>query len=316
MVSLRIFGSDLVLDDPQSKEQFVYGLNSFERNSGQGKVQLSNDDVLIIVDEAQFQGLALPEKKNPKDFKIILYGSLALLVILVGLYQSRKAVIATILDLLPNDFLTYPTEELAKNFKLQHCLTEDQDRLLSAVVQRLGENRDEYTIAVVASPVVNAFVLPGKTIVINDQLLKEMETPEAFAGILAHELAHVNHRHLEIGLVKSGFFELLWVSVFGQSGVPGLLKEYTKGLFSQEEEQEADAFAAKQLREQKIDLAGVRKFFSELERSDPQFLKYFSSTHPQYQDRIRTFSQSAYPVEPIRLPLEWKVLQQGCILEK
>ena len=41
----------------------------------------------------------------------------------------------------------------------------------------------------------NAFALPGGTIVITDQLIELAENDDEIAGVLAHEIAHVQNRH-------------------------------------------------------------------------------------------------------------------------
>jgi Zn-dependent protease with chaperone function len=41
----------------------------------------------------------------------------------------------------------------------------------------------------------NAFALPGGTIVITDQLIKKAKSDDEIAGVLAHEIGHVQNRH-------------------------------------------------------------------------------------------------------------------------
>ncbi len=41
----------------------------------------------------------------------------------------------------------------------------------------------------------NAFALPGGTIVVTDQLLKLAKSEDEYAGVLAHEIGHVQNRH-------------------------------------------------------------------------------------------------------------------------
>jgi predicted Zn-dependent protease len=41
----------------------------------------------------------------------------------------------------------------------------------------------------------NAFALPGGTIVVTDQLVKLAQSEDEYAGVLAHEIGHVQNRH-------------------------------------------------------------------------------------------------------------------------
>jgi hypothetical protein len=48
----------------------------------------------------------------------------------------------------------------------------------------------------------NAFALPGGTVVVTDQLLELSPDDAALAGVLAHEIGHVEHRHLMRQLIS------------------------------------------------------------------------------------------------------------------
>ena len=52
-----------------------------------------------------------------------------------------------------------------------------------------------YSFVVIDSPLQNAFACPGGIIFISSGLLNTIETEAQLAGILAHEVAHVGHKH-------------------------------------------------------------------------------------------------------------------------
>lgn len=54
----------------------------------------------------------------------------------------------------------------------------------------------QYTFKVVESKDVNAFSLPGGTIYVFDGLVKFCESDDELAGVLAHEIAHAEQRHI------------------------------------------------------------------------------------------------------------------------
>ncbi len=90
------------------------------------------------------------------------------------------------------------------------------DPALTARVDRIGQalaeaaNRNEvpitwgmpkqgnfqYTFKVLDTPEINAFALPGGFIYVNKGLLDDVQSDHELAGVLAHEIAHVAHRHI------------------------------------------------------------------------------------------------------------------------
>ena len=59
----------------------------------------------------------------------------------------------------------------------------------------LPEPRYPFRVIVVNNPTVNALATPGGSIVVFRGLLERTENAEELAGVLAHEIQHVMHRH-------------------------------------------------------------------------------------------------------------------------
>ena len=64
-----------------------------------------------------------------------------------------------------------------------------------AVQSGLGNARDAFTVALLNSPVNNAFALPGGYIYTTRQLVALMNNEAELAGVLGHEVGHVAARH-------------------------------------------------------------------------------------------------------------------------
>ncbi len=62
-------------------------------------------------------------------------------------------------------------------------------------MQALGTTPYQYSFTVVQSPTVNAFALPAGRIFITASLLAQMQSEDELAGVLAHEMAHVEAQH-------------------------------------------------------------------------------------------------------------------------
>ncbi len=103
-------------------------------------------------------------------------------------------------------------------------------------------------IRVVRSDIPNAFAVPGGRVYFFSSLLEAARTPDEFAGVLAHELGHVAHRHGMAQLVSTAGTGALVGFILGDltgiSVAAGLGATIIDSRFSRQAEHEADRFAA------------------------------------------------------------------------
>lgn len=132
----------------------------------------------------------------------------------------------------------------------------DPNSLANRAIARFAEAAMETTnsaftpeIRVVRSDIPNAFALPGGRVYFFSALLNAARTPDEFAGVLAHELGHVVHRHGMEQLVSTAGTGLLVGFILGDmtgiSVAAGLGATLIDSRFSREAEREADRFAAR-----------------------------------------------------------------------
>ncbi len=69
------------------------------------------------------------------------------------------------------------------------------DRIAAPLLSAPANFSDRYTLFVTTSKEINAFALPGGTIVYHRGLLERARAAEEIQGVLAHEMAHVQKRH-------------------------------------------------------------------------------------------------------------------------
>lgn len=62
--------------------------------------------------------------------------------------------------------------------------------------------------AVAATDAVGAFATPGGNVIITAGLMRLMQTEDELAGVLAHEISHVVHRHHVLAIMKKARAEL------------------------------------------------------------------------------------------------------------
>ena len=148
--------------------------------------------------------------------------------------------------------------------------------------------------------VVNAFATLGGHIVIYQGLLEAVPDENALALVLAHEFAHVRHRHPVASLGRSavlGFALMLVGADSGARSVAGAISQggtLTMLSFSRGQEEEADATALETVARAYGHVGGADRFFRHMlaeqgRREPPRFL----SSHPLTQRRIAALAALA-----------------------
>jgi predicted Zn-dependent protease len=163
---------------------------------------------------------------------------------------------------------------------------------------------------------VNAFAAPGGVVVVNSGLIALASTPEELAGVLAHEVAHVEHRHSlsqmieNVGTVAAlGMLLGDWSDTIAGSMATQLLSLK----YSRNAELDADRYGMQRMIAAGIDPARMADFFDKLSDKDkgPAATAILSS-HPASKERARALreqlaGQPARRYEP--LPIDWSRVQ-------
>jgi len=69
-----------------------------------------------------------------------------------------------------------------------------------------------WTFSVIDTETINAFAMPGGSIIVSSGLLKRLGNEAELAGVLAHEIAHVVKKH-QLQAIQSGMQADFWKSV-------------------------------------------------------------------------------------------------------
>ncbi|BBJ22687.1 M48 family metallopeptidase [Candidatus Nitrotoga sp. AM1P] len=156
----------------------------------------------------------------------------------------------------------------------------------------------QYEFYVADDASVNAFAMPGGFIVINTGLLALADNAEQVAGVIAHEIQHVEKRHSLNGMVKSAGLMVTASLVFGDlSGVASLGSALIKYKFSRQHEAEADMEGLKALVGSGISPIGMRDFFRKMSEKETRNLEWFSS-HPASNDRFMSLDAAIKALPP------------------
>lgn len=201
------------------------------------------------------------------------------------------------------------------------CSSPDGDRVLEALTARLLAQTDydgPVTVRVVASPVVNAFALPGGQILLFQGLLDFAPDSEAVAGVLAHEIGHILHRHpMEVFLKNVGagaLIGLLFGDVTGGTLVVVGAQLYLQASYGQEAETEADKEAIAILNDAGIRADTYAEFFARLRTRDGEAEGVLAllSTHPGHEEREARVRATATGTGPALDNEAWAALQSIC----
>jgi beta-barrel assembly-enhancing protease len=208
------------------------------------------------------------------------------------------------------------------------CTSTVGDRALAKLVETLSQGTADLgpiNVTVVNHPMVNAFALPGGRIVIMGNLLKAMETPTEFAGILAHEMGHAAERHPTEAVIRAAGFSIFLTTMVGDSS---MIAEFLASLgiqaaqssYTRDDERTADEIAIELLKTVGADPGVLARTFEHLKEADdktgaPDLGRFGAlfSTHPSYAERIETARQHAQPATRTLLSdTEWQALKSIC----
>lgn len=188
-----------------------------------------------------------------------------------------------------------------------------QDGQIKDYLQRMGYRLLEhmnppfanYQFILIKDPNINAFAAPGGYVVINSGLVLAADNASELASVIAHELAHINQRHISRAIDESQRMQwpmlaamlasiLLSATAGGQAGQAAMSASTAYGIqnqlqFSRDFEREADRIGIRALASAGFDPAGMPSFFEKLQnwnRLQGGSPMEFLSTHPLTLDRI------------------------------
>lgn len=180
---------------------------------------------------------------------------------------------------------------------------------LNSIIYRLVPSAplssSDLTLAIIDSPDINAFAVPGNVVGVNGGLFLNAESEQQFASVLAHELAHLSQRHFarrleqqetSAPLTIAGMIAGIILSAVTQSDVGIAAIAGTQALavqnmlaYSRAHEQEADRVGMDILASSGMDPRGMPEMFEIMMRQNrlqgnrvPEYL----STHPLTQNRV------------------------------
>jgi predicted Zn-dependent protease len=193
---------------------------------------------------------------------------------------------------------------------------------LDKLRQRLTDGQDlQYDIAlqVFDHPMVNAFAAPGGQVVILRGLLDTAAGPDEVAGVLAHEIAHVEARdatrHALRTAGSAGLLTMVLGDFTGGTAIAVLGDHMISANYTRTAEANADLFALGMLDRAAVSANGFAGFFYALDDMGGVDLPAYLSTHPVTAERAeqaRAFANEQSGTRPVLSSADWHALQHIC----
>jgi len=165
------------------------------------------------------------------------------------------------------------------------------DSVLNAICKGNGLNRDEIKLHLMEDAEVNAFALPDHHMVVYTGLIKEAKSNDEIAGVLAHEIAHMELKHVMKKLVKQIGYSILISITTGDAGgevIKEVLGILTSSAYDRSLEKDADLKAVEYLKNAKLDVKAFADFLYRLgEENEGAVPLTWISTHPDPKERAK-----------------------------
>jgi predicted Zn-dependent protease len=174
---------------------------------------------------------------------------------------------------------------------IQHYLEGLTERIVR--VQALPEKMP-ITVHYVNSDTVNAFATLGGHIYMFRGLLEKLPNENSLAMVLAHEIAHIKHRHpisslgrgitigLALSMVSGALGDMMTDQIINNTSL------VTSLTFSRDQEHESDKTALKTLMALYGNVVGADQLFEVLQEDESRMkVPEFFSTHPLSEKRIQ-----------------------------
>ncbi len=209
----------------------------------------------------------------------------------------------------------------------RRCADPRRDAALDEIVARLAAagpgSAYTFRTTVVDEPAVNAFAVPGGNLIIHLGLLQATQTPAELAGVLAHEMQHVRHRHGTKALFREISMRALLSLLVGDAGGLGQALETAGTLgelrYRRQDEETADRDGMDLIQAARIDPNGMVSFLRRLsqEESGAPRSQAYLSTHPLTGERIKQLERMAVGARYTPVPLlpgyPWREIGSRCV---
>ncbi len=171
------------------------------------------------------------------------------------------------------------------------------DSMVTTICQSNNLNREHIKVHVVLKDDINAFALPNGHLVVYSGLISASQNPQELAGVICHEIAHIQMNHVMKKLVKEIGLSVLVTMASGKGGADVIFeasKLLSSSAFDRGLEKEADIKAVEYLIAAKLNPHPFADFLYKLSDDSNASEQFYSwmSTHPDSKERAAYIVQA------------------------
>ena len=220
-------------------------------------------------------------------------------------------------------------QRMGENFDNQmgllfsRCEGAEGQYLLADLGRRIAAGADtsfDVRVRAVHAPMINAFALPGGPILVTDDLIREARSPDELSAVIAHEVSHIEKRHVMQAVWRSLGIGLLLDAVVGGGSGAGqqaviLAGQATDLRYGRDAESEADRRGQDLLHALGLSSKGMAPFFARLdgrEAGEVGDAAEFLSTHPDSRRRAAAARSRQRAGAPALTEAEWAAVKAAC----
>lgn len=291
---------------------------------GQGlRLRCAKDEAarLSLDDTASIRPLLPGRSRRAMPWRAITLSTAAIALLGVGLWQGIPAGARLLVNAVPLPLEQRWGDHLANGLQQRWgtCETPAGEAALGLLSARLAAGMPPplrpRRVVVVRTDLENAIALPGGTVMIFNGLLKNAADGDEVAGVLAHEFAHLTHRHPTAAMIRAMGLGVVVMLVTGDAS--GVLATGTAmalgGAYSREDETAADQGGIALLKQANLSPRGLSAFFRRLGK-EKGVLPAWISTHPDSGARADMVDALAPEGKtlPALTPEQWTALKGIC----
>jgi beta-barrel assembly-enhancing protease len=205
------------------------------------------------------------------------------------------------------------TEDVVKN----DTVTKPIDKIVTRICKENGINRDKLKVYVIEKDEMNAFAMPGNYLIIYSGLISECDNESQLAGVIGHEIAHLEKRHVMKKMVKEFGLSVLMSMAGGNAGrmTSEAVHALSSSAYDRRLESEADYTAVDYMIGADIDPTPFADLMYKMGTDgDLPDAVYWVSTHPESEARAEAIVDyikgKKYSKKPILTDAEWQSLKK------
>lgn len=168
-------------------------------------------------------------------------------------------------------------------------LNQIKDRILASGKVKHKDDFEWKLRIIEDDSMLNAFCIPGGYIYVYTGIIKYLDSEDALAGVMAHEIAHADLRHGTSQMLQNLGIGFVLQSILGidNSSLLNLGINLIGLSFSRADESDADMNSVVYLYPTVYDARGAKIFFEKIQKDDKNpSIPEFISTHPNPENRV------------------------------